>query len=189
MNKLPEMLFLFLLLTFSSMAALAVDSRDIANYSFYIPGLIIGLWVIKKIFFKNLKVSKWIPITIVLVFLVGAVMAWMASSQDPTEKIAQRMVKFVNDNTPKVLSDDLRMDKGSYEFPAMTVYFTLLKIKPNEIEAQDLMDDIYLSQKKEICDNPDLSDLLNQGIQIIYAYHDNKGNFIMEIDFNKLTCQ
>ena len=176
-------------LLFSPVLVLAqVDSREIARYSALIPVIVLVIWILKSLFFKNKKMGLGIPIVVLVVFVIGVAAAMYHGNKDPMLAKMKSVVSEVNAMSPTMVDQETRLDGAMYKAPILTISYTLVNIEPDELTPQELVDQIYLVVKEQTCSKNELLLALDKGIEINYSYADKHGNHITVIDFNKLSC-
>ena len=176
------------LLCSPAMALAQVDSREIARYAAVIPVIVIVLWVLKSLFYKDKKMGVGVPIAVIILFGAGVGAAVFYSKQDPMQARMKSVVAEINAMSPTMVDEATRLDGGMYKAPVLTIRYTLINIEPNQVTAQDLVDQLYLVVKEQTCNKNDLVYALDNGIEINYSYADKHGSHITVIDFNKLSC-
>ncbi len=176
------------LLFFPLIALAQVDSREIARYAAVVPVIVIVIWLIKSIFFKGKTMGMGVPVAVIVLFGAGVGAAVFYSKKDPMHAKMKSVVAEINAMSPSLVDEETRLDGGMYKAPVLTIRYTLVNIEPNEVTAQDLVDQLYLVVKEQTCSKNDLVYALDNGIEINYSYADKHGNHITVIDFNKLSC-
>jgi len=93
-----------------------------------------------------------------------------------------------NKDLPKMLDEELRLNKVDADGNKMIFDYTLVHFTPESMTAKKLTSLMYSDVKKQVCSDNETVMMLKKGMKIDYLYHGEKNKHITTFAFDAKTC-
>lgn len=122
-----------------------------------------------------------------LIAIVNNLYLSFVSPQDPKELIAEQL-RLVNRSLPRMVDNDTRLDRVSIFDNRIRYNFTLIHVDAFDIDKNRLEGALTPVVKLGACENKDTKKILDNDLELVYAYYDKANNPVVTIAVNNQDC-
>lgn len=122
-----------------------------------------------------------------LIAIVNDLYLNYVNPQDPKELIAEQL-RLVNRSLPRMVDNDTRLDRISIFDNRILYNFTLIHVDAWKIDINRLEGALTPVVKLGVCENKDTKKILDNDMELVYAYYDKANNPVVTIAVNNQDC-
>jgi hypothetical protein len=111
--------------------------------------------------------------------------------KDNDPNFNQTLVKIsseTNKQLPIMVDSDTRLDSTMSVGDKFYYKYTLVNFKLEDLDVEQIKQVMAPNIRNSACSVPELETFRNNGVKMIYNYHDMNGDFVMQIEVETSTC-
>lgn len=114
------------------------------------------------------------------------------SQQQKVEKVLEEALTetaiAVNKQLPIMIDSETRLDAVLCSGKTMQYRYTLVNVRNNEVDRNELMNEILPFVTNNVCKNDKMAKMIKMGAEYNYTYFDKDGNYIGMAGITKHSC-
>lgn len=112
----------------------------------------------------------------------------LLSADSPSNAELTEFTSAMNKSAPVMVDKETRFEKAAVGDGVVTYFYTMINYRANEIDSEKFEETISKPVKTEMCSNPEMKKLLQQGVSIGHSYRGNDKVMIGELMVEPNHC-
>lgn len=122
-----------------------------------------------------------------LIAIVNGLYLSYMNPQEPKELIAEQL-RLINRSLPRMVDNDTRLDRISIFDSNIHYNYTLVNVEAIDINIDRLKNALTPVVKLNTCEDEDMRAILDNDMDVTFAYHDKMSNAVITITVSREDC-